>query len=193
MSNINKEEKGSITVEAAFVMPIVILTVFALIYLAFYLHDYNRIQGIVDLVIHKAGITIKHDADIATGRISYEDINDRGVFYTLTGDLPVEESKIGKLLDQELSKGLFITHIIKAEVEAGKLDIKINVLAKTHIGLPLFQNAFNKLLNINVESTYPVHNPAETVRACEVILDTGSKIKGADKLKDVLEKFTKTK
>lgn len=190
---VNKEEKGSITVEAAFVMPIVVLTVFALIYLAFYLHDYNKIQGTVDLVIHKAGITVKHDADIATGRMSYEDISDRGVFYLLTGDSQVEEHKIGELLGQELSKGLFITYIINTEVEACKLDIKINVLAKTKIGLPLFQNLLNNLLNINMERTYPVHNPAETIRVCEVILDTGSKIKGVDKLKDVIEKFIKTK
>lgn len=37
---------ASITVEAAFIMPIIILTIFALIYLAFYLHDKSRIYNV---------------------------------------------------------------------------------------------------------------------------------------------------
>lgn len=192
-SNISKEERGSITVEAAFVIPIVFLTIFALIYLAFYLHDYNKIQGVVDLVIHKAGINMKHDGDIDTGLVSYEDINKRGVLYLITGDLKAIESDISKLLEQELDKGLFISDILRTEVDVGKLVITIDVQAKTRISLPLLKDVLNRLFNIKIERTYPVHNPTETIRSSEVILDTGSKIKGVDKLKEIIEKITKKK
>lgn len=188
IKHINGEKKGSITVEAAFVMPVVLFTVFALIYLTFYLHDYNRIQGIVNLVIHRACIAAGNDDDIESGQIFYEDINYGDNLY---GNLGPEERKITGLLEQELTGGLFISHISKMEVETGKLEIKINVIAETDIDLPLFKTAINKLHNIKVEGRYPVHNPAETIRICELILDTGSKIKGSDKLKSILEKLPK--
>lgn len=185
------EKKGSITVEAVFIMPVVVFTVFALIYLAFFLHDYNRIIGTVDLIAYKAGIAGKHEADIATGRTIYESINDRGVFYLLTGDTRAEEAQIKRLLEEELSKGLFICKISDYELKVGKLELTINVQANTEITLPLFKNFLNQMFILRLESSYPIHNPAESIRVWEVILDTGSKIKGVDKIKDAIKKFTK--
>jgi hypothetical protein len=188
---MKKKSKGSITVEAAFVMPIVAFTVFALIYLAFFLHDYNRIVSTVDLVAYKAGIAGKHEADIATGRTNYENINDRGVFYLLTGDARAEELQIIKLLEQELSKGLFICKISKTEVKAGKQEVNINVQAKAEINLPMFKDLLDRMFMIRLDSSYPIHNPAEAIRVWEVILDTGSKIKSVNKLKEAIEKYIK--
>lgn len=186
---INREAGGSIVVEAAFVMPLLVLTIFALIYLSFYLHDYSRIAGAMDLVMQKAGVAIKHEADLDTGCVYYERINERGVFYALSGDSEADERRITQLLEKELAGGLFISRISKVEVELGRLSIKIMVSAKADISLPFIKAAAGSLLDMNFEGRYPVHNPAETIRICEVILDTGSKIKGVDKLKDVLGRF----
>ena len=58
--SLNKKIKGSITVEAAFIMPLIILVIFSIVYLSFYLHDYCKLQGTVDLALHKAIFSAKH-------------------------------------------------------------------------------------------------------------------------------------
>jgi len=183
----NKYFKGSITVEAAFVMPIVIFTIFALIYLAFYLHDMCRIQGIVDMTLHKVGITVKHEANIVTGDISYEDISERGVFYLILGNTEEEENQIQQYLQQGLSKGLFLTKISSVYVDLGKFKLTAKVEAETKVSLPGVKYLFDPLFSRKVTGEYPVHNPVESIRRAEVILDTGSKIKGMEELKEKLE------
>ena len=183
----NKYFKGSITVEAAFVMPIVIFTIFALIYLAFYLHDMCRIQGIVDMTLHKVGITVKHEANIVTGDISYEDISERGVFYLILGNTEEEENQIQQYLQQGLSKGLFLTKISSVYVDLGKFKLTAKVEAETKVSLPGVKYLFDPLFSRKITGEYPVHNPVESIRRAEVILDTGSKIKGMEELKEKLE------
>jgi hypothetical protein len=177
---------GSITVEAAFVMPIVILAVFAVIYLAFYLHDMCRIQAAMDKTLHKAAITIKHEADMETGEVAYENINDRGVFFLLYGGLE-EEMIIEDYLQQELSEGLFLSKIISVSADVGLFSINASVKAETKVSLPGIKYLFAPSSTVEIKRDYPVHNPAETIRRTEVILDTGSSIKGVDELKEKLE------
>lgn len=182
-----KTFKGSITVEAAFVMPIVILSIFALIYLSFYLHDNCLIQGTMDLTLHKAGMTVKHEADISTGEVSYERISDRGVFYLLFGETEQEEKLIQTYLEQELSKGLFITKIYGIKVSVTKAKIKISIETNTKVSLPGLSYLFDPFADRAFVGEYTIHNPTETIRGMEVILETGSSIKGVDKLKEIVE------
>lgn len=191
IGKIGREEKGSITVEAAFVMPVVVFCIIAMIYLAFYLHDYSRLAGTLDLLMHKAGIAVKHEADLASGRVSYEDIGNRSLFYALLGDAKAEEERIAKYLAQELDKGLLVSRLEKSDVKVTSLSVRISVRAGTDMKLPILGETIDKITNIELDKSYPVHKPAETIRICELILDTGSKIKGINRLKDMLDRFTK--
>ncbi|MHB8129870.1 MAG: TadE family protein [Mobilitalea sp.] len=180
---------ANLTVEAAYILPIVIFTIFALIYLAFYLHDRSRIQGMVDKTLHKAGFTVKHEADIATGEISYDRINDRGVFYLAVGSTEMEEKQIQKYLQQELADKLFLSKIKSVKVEVGKFKITITVETNTKVSLPGIKYLFDQFSYTEIEGEYPVHNPTETIRRAEVALETGSKIKGIDELKEKMERI----
>lgn len=178
---------GSITVEAAFLFPIVIFMIFALIYLAFYLHDMCKIQGVVNGTLHKAGLALKHEVNLETGGIRYEDMNERGVFYLITGRAKQEEKDINYHILSKLSGGLLYTKIITVSSEIGQLSLSISVKTKTTVNLPIFGVLFGDYSATVIEGSYPLHNPEETLRACEVILDTGSQIKGVEQLKNKLQ------
>jgi hypothetical protein len=180
-------------VEAAFIMPIAVFTITAVILLAFYLHDYCLIQGSADRMLHKAGLTMKHEADIVTGKVSYEAINDKGIFQQLADNSKEREDQIHELINQELSNGLFMTWMIDDGVEINKLNVSISIDAKVRITVPVFQKLFDGFSAIHIKGSYPIHNPAETIRCTEVILDTGAEIKGVDSLKKILENLLGTK
>ncbi len=182
---------GSITVEAAFVMPVVLLAVFALIYLTLQLHDTCRIQGVLDKTLHQAGISYKHKAELASGKVNYAWIGGRGVFYGLLGDRSSEEGELTAYLQQELSEGLFLSRITGLETKVGRTKLRIRIEAETPISLPWIASFFTGFSTTVISGEYPVHNPAETIRLCEIVLDTGSQIKGVELLKSKLENFLK--
>lgn len=189
MKKTDSWKSASVTIEAAFVMPIIILTIVSIIYLSFCLHDRCRIQGAVDKALHKAGLSAKHDADIVTGAIDYKDINDRGVFYILFGDGQVEKQKIEGYLNRQLSEGLFIFHVKAVNTKVGKFNIYVQVDAETKIEMLFLKKLIKQFTRIQVRNSVTIHNPAETIRCSEVILETGSSIKGVEALKEKLEKI----
>lgn len=181
--------RGSITVEASFVLPLVILIIFALIYLSFCLHDMCKIQDVVDETLHKAGLAYKHESSLETGEVRYEAVNSRGVFYALTGDAGQLEKAMNYHVLSQLSRGLLLFRIIDVDSEVGKLSLSTSVRTKATIKLPVFGKLFDHYLSRETTGSYLIHNPAETIRACETILQTGSEIKGVNQLKNSLQKL----
>jgi hypothetical protein len=184
-----KTYHASITVEAAFVMPIVILTVFTLLYLTFYLHDMCKVQGIVDETLHLAGLSMKYEDDPATVEIDYKDIIRRGVFDELLGDRSEAERKIEAYLQHRLAKGLFLSHITGIQAEVGRVKLEVSVESEGLISIPWVELFFKNYSHTVTSGEYPIHDPARTIRVCEVILDTASQVKGVDELKKKMEHF----
>lgn len=180
---------GSITIEAAFIIPLVVFLMFSLIYLSFYLHDLCKIQDIINQVSHRAALMVKHDTDIASGEIAYEEINQRGVFYFLLGHTEDDEAQIRDYLRSKLSKGLFIVKIKQVEIKLTKRKLVVEIDASPSVSIKGFPEFFSFLRDRTLKQEYRIHNPAETLRKAEVILDTGSKLKGIDALKEKLDSF----
>ena len=188
---MKKKAKGSFTIEAALIMPIILFVILAITYLSFYLHDICRINALVDNALYRAQFLIKHEVDFMTSEINYHDINDRGVFYSIFGNAEKEEEDIKEYVAVLLERGLLLAHITDINVSVKGSDINISVQIK--IKLP-FKGAFNYIGSneaLTVEAFGKIHNSTESVRISEVVLDTGSKIKGMDKLKKKFEKFIK--
>lgn len=181
---MNKKVHGSFTIEAVFVMPIVLFTVVSVIYLSFFLYDYCRIQGIADTILHKGALNLKHEADFETGNVFYEEIGNQGVFYQLSGISDSKIDMIENLLSAKLSKGLLVTKITNIEVSADILKVVIKIEGKLNIPIKGVAQMFSVDRIFMVEVKGKLHNPANTVRISEVILELGSNIKGLDKLKN---------
>jgi hypothetical protein len=143
----------------------------------------------LDKTLHKAGISVKHASDLETGAVNYEDIGDRGVFYLLFGNNDKEETQIEEYLQQELSGRLYLCKIESVGVEVNAFNLSAIVKAKTNISLLGIKRLIDPLTDIKMEGNYPIHNPAESIRRFEVIIDTGSQIKGVDTLKSKIEEF----
>jgi hypothetical protein len=180
---------ASITVEAAFVLPIVILLILALFYLAFYLHDVCRIQGIVDGTLHKAGLMIKQDGKLESTQIDYEHYIDQGVFSELMDDHTELERELKDYLNRSFTEGLLLSRIEEVQTEVGRMKLSVTIRVSTTITIPWIKELMAMHSYTVISTDYPVHDPAETIRACEVILETAEQIKGVKYLKNKLEAF----
>jgi len=181
--------EGTITIEAAYLMPMIIYMIFSIMYLSFFLHDMVRIQATVDKVLYKAAMTGKHDADITNGEYAYEFINEKGLFELLTGDNNSRIREIESYLREELSEGLFLCRVCGIDTEVDAFTVKISVEYTTQIDLPIFGYLFRRFHDMKTQETSAIHNPTETLRAAEVILEVGSSIKGVNELQNKVKSF----
>lgn len=191
VKNIKGVLNGSFTVEATIIIPLIFFLIFALFYIGFYLYDLNRIQGVVDNTLNKAGLMIKNDADLINGDIHYDKIKERPVFSIFSQNTAELEDNIRDHMDTGLNKGLFIMDITHKEVAISGGRIKIKIITKSNISLGGVFNFINPDRQQTYESSYTIYNSADFIRKAEIVLDTGSKIKGLDKLKEKLEKILK--
>ena len=80
-------------------------------------------------------------------------------------------------LRRQLIEDLFISKITYVEAKAE--DNKASLSVRGQMDLPLLYAK-----EIRIKETSSLHNPSDSIRKAEVILDTASKIKGADALKE---------
>jgi hypothetical protein len=184
--------RGSFTVEAALLLPMIIFIICSLVYLGFYLHDRSRLEGLVDEVLMKGALSAKHEADIRTGKVDYANIRKRGVLYLLIGDTKQQEDQIEKYLWELSGQGFFLTEIRDIKVELGKYKLKITLEGEFKVPMRGIREFFDPNPQIIIEAERSIHNPAEFIRVSEVVLDTASKIKGFDELKKRIEDILNT-
>jgi len=183
---LTKKVHGIFTVEALLVMPIVLFVIVFVIYISFYLYDYCRIQGVAGSLLHKAALNLKHETDIETGKISYEEIGKQAVFYQAFSIPEYKIKSMESLLAKKLSKGLLATEITNIKVSASNFKMTVYVEGIFQIPIKGVANLFANKGIIQVKAERQVHNPANTVRISEVILELGSKVEGLNDLKDIL-------
>lgn len=78
-----KSSKGSLTVEASLIFPIVILAIAIVIFIAFLLYQYIYIDASLNLAAER-GVALRQNinADISTGRVSSEAYLDKPLYYS---------------------------------------------------------------------------------------------------------------
>jgi hypothetical protein len=145
----------------------------------------------VDKVLHKAELSVKHDSNINTGEVNFDDINNRGVFYLPFGSTKKDENNCLSYVWKELEHGLLITKIRDIQVSISKYNIEISVEAVSKMSLHALAGLVKPFPIIKIKEKGPIHNPVEQIRFSEVILETGMKIKGVEALKEKLEEFVR--
>lgn len=133
---LKKKLKGSTTVEAAFVMPIIIFCIFAMLYLGFDLHDQVCITSILDQM-GREGVQ-------AVSSISAEELE--------------------KKIETKVNKKLCITNISNISVNDGFLMLRINYTVTKKISFMNLEDLFN-LATHKKSIQVKKYNPMKAVRS----------------------------
>jgi hypothetical protein len=169
--------KGSYTVEAAFVLPCVIFTIVALMYFAFYMHDKNRLQAVLDETLIKSKTLIQNETNMNTGIMHYDAYLKRGILYSLSSHYKSNQSIIIDYIKMRLETGLFIATVedIQVNIELDKIEIKM----RADIDIPLFyvRKYFSKSgLSIDLYNFAEIQHQAEFIRIFDVFTGVTEKV-----------------
>ena len=191
-----KGVSGSFTVEAAFVVPMVIFVCVLVIYTALYLHDVTVARAGLGEVLSDAGAYTAWDVSPGSTKVIYEYRLERSLFSALTADDSGDrESIILEYAKKRLSEGLLVSSITEVGVDISDAEISISFeisgARNSLIAAFMPEMLFRKNLSGKTardDNTIPNRLVTATLRI-------GKKIKGAetviDKLNELLERFGK--
>lgn len=184
-----KKVKGSITVEAVFIFPIILFIILAFIYFAFYLHDRMVINTVMNEANERLNQSVKQPTDYTSGAIYYDKMTSRTLLCRYNGDYSVEIEAAKKYIKEQLSKKLMIGKVRNIEITKNKHSIATKVAAESQISLlpsRVYLSKYQKSVSI---AQCEVNNASEYVRAADVSLDVLSQTKGFDKIVKVIDKI----
>jgi len=177
-------EGGSITVEAAIVVPVVILSIAALIYIAILMYQQAYIQSLASRSAEMGAASWNNTLkDFETGKIDKENLDKAGLYWRMldTG----KQSKMSKVLDYINSKiedSIVYPGSRKVDVKLNdyivykKLIVTIECTCKIPFGEFLKLFGIKKDYTIRAQSEVAISDPAEFIRNTDFILDTGREI-----------------
>lgn len=184
--------KGSYTVEAALILPIILFIIIGLLYLGFYLHDKVKVQSVIDDTATRGRELIQFETDLETGLIDYSSHQNRSFLYPYFTDFKEKENKnkINTYLMKQLNTGLFITKVDSVAVSAS--SNMIHILVGGHMDIPfrevkqLFTNGGLPFTN---ENKIEIHHSVEFIRIFEVFSGAAEKVEFIDEILQSLQRL----
>lgn len=180
--------EGNFTVEASFIMPIVVFIVLTLIFLGYSLYDQCRWEESLQDGLLLANKWVLHPTEFSTGKQDLDRINERGVFFRFFNG-----PEGGKELFENfvLSGGekAFIT-----QAEFSESDIKLDGVhyeMVTSRRIPDILIEFSSVVPQQSEGLIRLHHPAELVRGYAALDEIVEGTKGLSKLKEEIKDLIK--
>lgn len=176
--------EGSFTLEAVFIVPIVLFILFAVIDMSFYLHDQCVLHSVSDQLVFE----LCHVREKETGRkeVIYEDAQEQSSVLGLSLSRE-EKQRVNEVLRESLKQRLFISQYSGCEITILFHRLTLISIANARIPMP-----FLKMLlpgqEIKVCSSGSIHDPAMTVRYEKMIYEEFERTKISTKLQELIEK-----
>ena len=188
MKQDKKLMEASFTVEAAFVMPIIIFIIAALIFFTFYMHDLCIVEAVVNQSIEEVRQVNEIGGELNPSSIGGDSFMAKtfsmvGLFLS-----DEEEQKIEKIIKKHLEEQLFFCDIEECDVAVELNQVKVlvrtgGVIHDTRISYYFPKGEFE----IRVKAR--VHQPPTNVRIEKMICDEFKKTKVYEKVKKIIAKF----
>lgn len=176
-----KEERGSMTVEASFVFPIVFFVLLAVIYTCFYQVDKNNAGTIVHQAAEELAVYMKEQ------EMDEKTLSEHNLFYFLKNTTDTQ-AKSKKQVEEQLTKQLMMGNVENVSVEAGYTKVTVSATVSMNIGISHIKEYFTGTpLQYKTSITVPVHNPSEFARIYDAMGEMLDDVKGFEEVKTKLK------
>ena len=185
--NIKTNYKGSFTVEAVLIMPIVLAVVFALIIMSFYMHDMCVIRSIADRNISEICKVKESGAPLSFSEYAKENWLQNnlamiGIYFTDT-----QKDKITEAVENEIKDRLFLFEITTCSISEQFQKVTLTVNAKARMPIPFIESLMPKRER-SFNSYATIYNPTVSVRYGKIIYSELSKTRLYEKVLALIEK-----
>lgn len=181
--------EASVTVEAAFVVPIVLFVIVALIYLTFYLHDRVRLEEVVESALRQGNLLVVQRSLLDGKSVDYSKCNELGNWGYWKISYGTEELQIKEYLEGELEQGFFFLSKESVSCEVNGFLIEVKVKMRGKISLNPIQNFWKSEPEVTLKRSIPIHNPEEVLRIYEGLQIIVESTESAEFIKNYMEKF----
>jgi hypothetical protein len=198
MKKAGCRNRGSITVEASIIVPFIILSIAALVYIGLVLYQQAQIRSAADMAV-EAGAAAWNgaEADTGTGRMEMSDAGDGSLYWRLADSGRDEKlGKIARYAEKALEKGKLLNAAssrIEVNIRDYVLYKKLEVAVANTYELP-----FGSLLrvfggsgrfSIDIKSESVLDDPVELIRNVDFAVDMEKELEDRfPELKDLREK-----
>lgn len=187
-----KEERGSLTVEAAFVFPIVFFVLLAVIYMCFYQADKNNAGTIGHQAAEEQAVCMKEQIKLGKEK-DEKTLSEHNLFYFLQSTATAEKKRKEQVEEQLLDK-VMMGDVEEVSVAAGYTKVTVSATISMNIGISRIKEFFTGTpLQYNTSITVPVHNPSEFARCYDAMGEMLDDVKGFKKIKEKLTSIKKVK
>lgn len=199
----SESKRGSVTIEASIIVPLVILCVVALIYMAIMLYQKAYLQAEADLAAERAAAVWDNSSkNMSTGALGIGSLEDDGLYWELFD--PLRQEKLDRLkyginLKRSALHGeKYITSSIADYVVYKKLVVMIRGEYSFPGGEMLSIFGIGDKLTVRVQSEAVIYDPAEFIRNTDFLIDTGREIerefpglrKAGEKLREIMNSIS---
>ena len=126
--------RGSFTVEAALLTPVILAVLFGVLTIAMVQHDKAVTMSSLDRCLVRTAGTVTIGQDWESGEIRYDDRLSRSLFYPLTGRKSAEEELTGEIRGYLSEDYRFLVGIRDVEVRVGLTQIQVTLYPELNGG-----------------------------------------------------------
>lgn len=185
---MNKKIRGSYTLEAAILIPLILYIITALLYICFLLHDKAAVEGEVHLTVLNGEKVASRNMDPATAQINYDSYIEEGIFHPLYNKQE-EAALMESLLESKIKNSMIFADIYEVSVEMGQGDITVSV--RYGFKMPI-RGIWEFFRRGGSQFTYrekkSFDSTEEFIRLFQIGMDTGEKLPGAESVLKMLQK-----
>jgi hypothetical protein len=168
-------KEASITVEAAYIVPIIIGIIFAIMTISFYFYDISAVQSVLNQNVHRMEKVLIHPCD-ETPDFQYSAINEK-FLYSTDNDYSEWEAKCKESIEKELNRSLMLLDTDNVKVKIGKKKITAEAEVFYIKNIPFVTDYISFLgTTRKMTAEEKVYNYADFVRLVDIV--KGGKIFG---------------
>ncbi len=175
--------RGSVTVEAAVIVPIVIIGVIVMLYILMLIFQSCVLQITANHIAERAaGMYNKGAAELITGSISPKSISNLGIYRRWSSELP-QKNRLKEEAESLLQKNSVLkSNSIDIEIQekgtpiARSVNVQLRASYVNPLGELLKIWGLHSKINLTADAKATVKDPAEFIRNTDYVIETAAKI-----------------
>lgn len=164
MERFLKNQNGYFTVEASFIVPIVLFSTLGTLLIGLYMYDLSAAKNFLNQEVARVTDTIKTEGKNDTGQFQPKELIHRSLKYLVRSSYPKKAAEAKKSLKNKLQTQLIVSKITELSIVAGQTQIVGKVSISFIIPVPVIGGLTGRVWKNDIIVTMENGSQAEQMR-----------------------------